>query len=67
MDELTRQSTTQLDQVRARLADRYQDVPADRIREYTATEASRLSNRPIQAFVPILVERAVRSRLEDGR
>jgi hypothetical protein len=67
IDELTRQSGAYLAEVQDRLLDRYQDVPADRIRRYTKAEAERLADMPVQAFVPILVERAVRNRLEhDG-
>jgi hypothetical protein len=64
MDELTRQSGAHLADVQDRLLDHYPGVPADRIRQYTTAEADRLADRPIQAFVPILVERAVRHRLD---
>ncbi|MFC0105456.1 three-helix bundle dimerization domain-containing protein, partial [Kibdelosporangium aridum] len=65
LDELTRQSGDHLAEVEQRLADRYQDIPADQIHRYAETEADRLAERPIQAFVPILVERAVRNRLDN--
>ncbi len=64
IDELTSQSGTHLAEVQDRLLDRYQNVPADRIQQYTKAEAERLADRPVQAFVPILVERAVRNRLD---
>jgi hypothetical protein len=64
IDELARQSDIHLDEVQDRLRDRYQDIPADDIRQYTEDEADRLATCPIQAFVPILVERAVRNRLD---
>jgi hypothetical protein len=64
LDELARQAGAHLTEVQDRLSDRYQNVPADRIRRYTKAEAERLADRPVQAFVPILVERAVRNRLD---
>jgi hypothetical protein len=64
LDDLTRQSGPHLTEVQDRLRDRYQEVPADQIRQYTTTEADRLADCPIQAFVPVLVERAVRDRLD---
>jgi hypothetical protein len=67
LDELTRQSGDHLAEVQQRLLDRYQHVPADRIRQLIRIEADRLAEQPIQAFVPILVERAVRTHLDhDG-
>jgi hypothetical protein len=66
MDDLTRQAGLHLSEVQDRLHDRYQQVPPDEIREYTNAEADRLAGSPIQAFVPILVERAVRERLENS-
>ncbi|WP_372448384.1 three-helix bundle dimerization domain-containing protein [Kibdelosporangium banguiense] len=64
IDELTRQFGAYLAGVQDRLLERYKDIPADRIRQYTKAEAERFADMPVQAFVPILVERAVRNRLE---
>ena len=67
MDDLTRQTGAYLADVEDRLVDRYREVPADRVRQYTRTEANRFSGAPVQVFVPILVERAVRDRLDHQR
>ena len=53
--------------VSERLVDRYGQRDPERsrvVRGLVTTEASRFDRAKVQAFVPILVERAVRGRLE---
>lgn len=55
-----------LDVLADRLANDYahhDPVRSDTIRGLVTAEASRFAHAPVQAFVPILVERAVRDRL----
>nr|WP_157527238.1 hypothetical protein [Kibdelosporangium sp. MJ126-NF4]CEL13613.1 hypothetical protein [Kibdelosporangium sp. MJ126-NF4]CTQ99299.1 hypothetical protein [Kibdelosporangium sp. MJ126-NF4] len=59
------QNGIHLDQIEDRLVTRYQDdVPADRVRECMRAEADRFAAAAVRTFVPILVERAVRARLD---
>jgi hypothetical protein len=54
-----------LDQLEDRLITRYEhDIPAERVRACMRDEVDRLADAPVRTFVPILVERAVRARLE---
>ncbi len=38
-------------------------IPAQRVRDCMHSEAARFASAPVQVFVPVLVERAVRARL----
>ncbi|ONI79633.1 hypothetical protein ALI144C_22915 [Actinosynnema sp. ALI-1.44] len=59
------QNGIHLDQIEDRLITRYQnDVPAEDVRECMRAEADRFAAAPVRTFVPILVERAVRARLD---
>ncbi|ALG15128.1 three-helix bundle dimerization domain-containing protein [Kibdelosporangium phytohabitans] len=62
---MTVQQGTHLDQIEDRLITRYQnEIPAARVRECMRSEADRFAAAPVRTFVPILVERAVRARLD---
>ncbi|MCE7004245.1 hypothetical protein LWC34_15580 [Kibdelosporangium philippinense] len=56
---------THLDQVEDRLINRYEKtVPPEQVRQTMRAEAHRFDDAPVKSFVPILVERAVRARLD---
>lgn len=55
---------TQLDQVESRLVARYASVPPEDVRDHVRAEVERFRHAPILNFVSVLVERAVRSRLD---
>ena len=57
----------QLKLVESRLIERYANQPEispDRVRQTFATVADRFTHARVRAFVPILVERAVRREIE---
>lgn len=53
-----------LAEVDRRLAQRYPEVPAAAVRRLREEEAGRLADARVTTFVPVLVERAVRDRIE---
>lgn len=55
---------TQLEDVESRLLARYTAVPPDDVRDHVRAEVERFRHAPILNFVSVLVERAVRSRLD---
>ena len=52
-----------VDQVVDRLAQRFPDVPRDRITAIVGEEHQGLEGNPIRDFVPVLVEHEARDRL----
>lgn len=57
---------TQLEDVESRLLVRYTAVPPEDVRDHVRAEVERFRHAPILNFVSVLVERAVRSRLDRG-
>jgi hypothetical protein len=55
---------TQFNQLQDRLVDEYGSDHRDTVRRLVAQERDRFSDARVHAFVPILVERSVRSRLD---
>ncbi|MEU5692919.1 three-helix bundle dimerization domain-containing protein [Actinosynnema sp. NPDC020468] len=49
-----------------RLVEQFPEVPADAVRQWRREESNRLAAARITAFVPILVERAVRRRIGEA-
>ncbi|MCD2197565.1 hypothetical protein LQ327_29765 [Actinomycetospora endophytica] len=69
MGGFSQQSANALHDVAERLVSRYgahDDGRAAQIRRTVDAEAERFQDASVHAFVPILVERAVRGRLETG-
>ncbi|MFC0105263.1 three-helix bundle dimerization domain-containing protein [Kibdelosporangium aridum] len=65
VEAIAGQTGTHLDQVEDRLITRYQNtLPPDEVRRAMRDEAHRFDDAPVRSFVPILVERAVRARLD---
>jgi hypothetical protein len=54
---------SQLDELAGRLARDYADVATDTLRSYVRAESDRFADARVRAFIPVLVERAVRGRL----
>jgi hypothetical protein len=63
----TRALDTQFRQLETRLVDEYGGDHPDTVRRLVEQERDRFSDARLHAFVPILVERSVRSRLEHSR
>jgi hypothetical protein len=61
--ERSDQLRAQLDDLVDRLAEHYADVPAEAVRSQVLAESERFSGARVRAFIPVLVERAVRSHL----
>jgi len=57
------QLRSQLDELTGRLARDYADVGTDTVRSYVRAESDRFADARVRAFIPVLVERAVRGRL----
>ncbi len=57
------QLRSQLDELAGRLARDYADVATDTVRSYVRAESDRFADARVRAFIPVLVERAVRGRL----
>jgi len=57
------QLRSQLDELTGRLARDYADVATDTVRSYVRAESDRFADARVRAFIPVLVERAVRGRL----
>ena len=57
------QVQSQLDDLTTRLAHDYRNTAPETVRTYVRNESARFSDARVQAFVPVLVERAVRNRL----
>jgi hypothetical protein len=57
------QVQSQLDELPGRLARDYADVTTDTVRSYVRAESDRFVDARVRAFIPVLVERAVRNRL----
>ncbi len=57
------QLRSQLDELTGRLAHDYAEVTADTVRSYVRAESDRFADARVRAFIPVLVERAVRGRL----
>jgi hypothetical protein len=55
-----------LDQVAERLVTRFPGLPAETIVTLVREAHRELAGRPIRAFVPILVEKAVKERLTEA-
>ena len=58
--------TAAIDDLVRRLSDRFPDVADQHVVAVVTEERQRLTNRPIQDFIPILVERAAADRLRRG-
>jgi hypothetical protein len=61
---------TELSVVAEKLKARYEGIDSDLVDATVEQEASRLRETPVQSFLPLLVERAARLRLDgapDGR
>lgn len=54
----------QLHNVADRLIERYAQLPADAVQSHVDEESARFADARVRAFIPVLVERAVRSRLD---
>ena len=57
------QIEAQLDEVETRLVDEYGSVDEDTVRRHVRDERKHFAGAKVQAFLPILVERAVRDKL----
>ncbi|GAB3147333.1 three-helix bundle dimerization domain-containing protein [Amycolatopsis sp. NPDC004378] len=57
------QLDTHLEQVEDRLSRDYSSVPRPRLHDLVSSERARFNDARVHAFVPILVERAVRTTL----
>jgi hypothetical protein len=64
MEDQAAQLRSQLDQVTDRLTARYADIPAEAVRSCVTAESERFSEARVQVFIPVLVERAARLRLD---
>ncbi|HEX3786303.1 MAG TPA: hypothetical protein VHW44_00450 [Pseudonocardiaceae bacterium] len=56
----------QLDAVTSRLARDYTSVSPRTVRSFVRDESDRFADARVHAFIPVLVERAVRDRLASG-
>jgi hypothetical protein len=61
------QLRSQLDDVTARLVDDYRNIPATVVRSCVRSESGRFAGARVYAYIPVLVERAARSRLNRRR
>ncbi|AXB49122.1 three-helix bundle dimerization domain-containing protein [Amycolatopsis albispora] len=67
MDDLHgEQLSEQLRALEERLARDYSDVPPRTVHRCVEQEAGRFSGARVLSFIPVLVERAVRPKLERG-
>ena len=57
------QLRSQLDDVTDRLVDDYRNIPATVVRSCVRSESGRFAGARVYAYIPVLVERAARSRL----
>lgn len=65
VDEKT--ESAKVEQAVGRLAEAFPAVPPDEIAELVHVEHHVFDGRPVRDYVPLLVERAVRSRLRNRR
>lgn len=61
---MSRSEADALQDVAARLKGRFPDAPAGAVQEIIADEYAKLTG-PVRAYIPILVERAARRRLQE--
>lgn len=55
-----------VEEVERRLADRYADIPPERITSAVQSAHARFEHSPIRDFVPLFVERRARAELARG-
>jgi hypothetical protein len=56
-----------VEEVERRLADKYADVPAERISAIVQSAYAQFEQSPIRDFVPLLVERRARAELAEAQ